>query len=84
MKRISGVITVIQERRFQLVGDDGPARLFMLAHDAPVDSPDLHPLQREQAHVVVEYEDAPDMIAGIAHDVTLTGDAHAAGHRVNL
>ncbi len=78
MKTVSGVITLVQEQRFKLVSDDGRTRLFVVARDAPVDGRDLQPLQRSQARVTVRYDDAADLIAGIAHDVV---PASAAGRR---
>ena len=60
------------------MSDDGRTRLFVVARDAPVDGRDLQPLQRSQARVTVRYDDAADLIAGIAHDVV---PASAAGRR---
>lgn len=69
MRTISGVITVVQEDRFQLVDDQGVWRLFLLAHDAPVEAQDLPPLQASQARVTVRFEPAESLLSDIAHDV---------------
>jgi hypothetical protein len=67
MNRTAGTITLVQEERFQLACDDGRKRLFILAHDAPLESDELARLKREGAHVEVEYDDRPDLIAHAAH-----------------
>jgi hypothetical protein len=71
MKSKTGFITVVQEGRFRLVGDDGVPKQFVLAHDAPLEPQDLPPLQRSQAHVEIRYEDSARLVAGIAHDVEI-------------
>ena len=71
LKRTRGVITVVQEQRFKLMSDDGAVRLFVLAHDAPLEAEDLQRLQRSQARVAVTYADAGDLVAGIARDVVV-------------
>jgi hypothetical protein len=35
LNSVNGVITIVQEHRFQLRQDDGEHRLFILAHDVP-------------------------------------------------
>ncbi len=66
---VAGVITLVQEGRFQLVDRDGRGRLFVLHRSAPLEPADLHWLQRAEIPVEVTYSDAVDLIAGIAHDV---------------
>jgi hypothetical protein len=75
MKTKTGVITVVQEGRFRLVGDDGVAKQFVLSHSAPLEPQDLPPLQRGQARVAVRYDDSPHLVAGVAHDVEPIGPA---------
>ncbi len=74
MKRVTGIITLVQEGRFRLETDDGRPKLFMLSHSASLEPQDLPPLQRNQARVTVEYEDAADLVAGIAHEVGLADE----------
>jgi hypothetical protein len=38
VKSARGIITIVQEQRFQLAGDDGSNRLFLLTHKAPLES----------------------------------------------
>jgi hypothetical protein len=72
-KTAIGVIAVVQEHRFRLAADDGRWQLFVLAHDAPLEGPELQALQRARVRVAVRYVDAPDLIAGIARDVVPIG-----------
>ena len=58
MRSIEGVVTIVQEGRFQLVDDAGVAHLFLLGHAAAADPEQLAPLQREQARVRVTYRAA--------------------------
>jgi hypothetical protein len=71
MKSVTGIITVVAEGRFRMLGDDGAPRQFVLWHGAPLEPQDLPPLQRSQAHVRVHYEPSHRVIAGIAHDIDL-------------
>jgi hypothetical protein len=71
MNRTSGTITLVQEERFQLDCDDGTKRLFILSHKAPLESDELGRLKREGAHVEVEYDDRPGLLAHTAHDVQI-------------
>ena len=66
---MTGIITVAQEGRFRLVGDDGRPMQFVLAHDAAVEPQDLGPLQKAQARVTVHYDDSRSLIAGIVHRI---------------
>lgn len=66
-----GTITLVQERRFQLVDDGGTAHLFLLAHDAPLDALRLAPLAGSGRRVRVEYRKVPDLIAHVAQNVCL-------------
>ena len=76
MKSKTGIITVVQEGRFRLVGDDGVPKQFVLSHRAPLEPQDLPPLQRSQARVAVRYEDSARLIAGVAHDVEILDPPH--------
>jgi hypothetical protein len=80
MRSVSGIVTVVQESRFRLLGDDQVERQFVLAHDAAAEPEDLGPLQRSQAHVTVRYEGSRDLIAGIARAIEV-GDPSAARER---
>jgi hypothetical protein len=54
-----GVVTLVQEHRFELLGDDGTRRHFTLAHDAPLGWNELTRLQREGCRVVVRHDAPP-------------------------
>lgn len=69
MATMSGVITLTQEDRFQLAGDDGRKQLFLLSHHAPLDVSDLQRLERKRVRVTVHYRDAGGLIAGTAHEI---------------
>ena len=51
-----GVITVVQEHRFELQGDDGTRRHFTLAHDAPLGWNELVALERDRCRVAVRHD----------------------------
>jgi hypothetical protein len=75
MRRVTGVITTVQETRFRLVTDGGRGKLFLLSAGAPLEAQDLEDLQRAQTRVTVHFTDAREMIAGVAHDLTRPGGA---------
>jgi hypothetical protein len=67
--RASGHITVVQERRFLLMTDDGHGCQLTLAHDAPLDADALHRFHERGVHVAVEYDGEPGVADGVAHRV---------------
>ena len=71
MRTMDGIVTLVQESRFQLVDDQGIGHLFILSHSASAEPSQLGPLQIRQARVRVSYENAPDLIASIAHKIAL-------------
>jgi hypothetical protein len=66
MGTTEGVVTIVQEGRFQLTDDAGVAHLFVLGHRAPAEPEQLPPLQHRQARVRVRYEEAPNLIGRVA------------------
>ena len=81
VKQATGTITLVQEERFQLACDDGTTRLFILAHDAALEAEALSRLEHERAHVQVDYDDAPHLIAHAAHRISKEMQhASQAGH----
>lgn len=60
---------MLQEERFQLACDDGITRLFVLAHDAPLESDELARLKGDGARIEVEYDEEGGLIAHAAHRV---------------
>ena len=71
MQTMTGVVTLVQESRFQLLDDAGVYHLFLLSHDAAAEPADLEPLQFCQSRVRVKYEKAPNLIAQTAHRVEI-------------
>ena len=71
MAHITGVITIVQEGRFQLTDRDGVSHLFVLSPHAAVETPALQPLAARQASVRVQYEDAPKVVARVASRIDL-------------
>jgi hypothetical protein len=71
MRTMSGRITVVQESRFRLLGDDGITRHFILAHDANLEPQDLGPLQQVQARVRVRCTEPQGILAILAHEVAV-------------
>lgn len=72
MPTASGVVTVVQEGRFQLALEEGGTRLFVLAHDAGIEPEQLTALQREHTRVVVTYRSAAPLIADEARAIAKT------------
>jgi hypothetical protein len=70
METVSGVITLVQEDRFQLVDSSGRNLLFVLTYRAPVDGDDLRAFERSRCRVTVRCGKAEGLIANAAHDVT--------------
>ena len=77
MNTITGIVTLAQESRFQLVDDAGIAHHFVLSHGASAEPYQLGELQRRQARVRVRWQDAPNMIARIARRIELCDDTAA-------
>jgi hypothetical protein len=71
MKTVCGVITLVEEGRFQLANEDGVRHLYILAADAPLEARDLEPLQRSGQSVRVRYSDAPNLIARVAQELVI-------------
>jgi hypothetical protein len=69
-KTMDGVVTIVQESRFQLVDDGGVAHLFILGHRSLAEPEQLAPLQARQARVRVRYEEARNLIGFVAKSVT--------------
>ncbi|MEH3146243.1 MAG: hypothetical protein PGN34_13035 [Methylobacterium frigidaeris] len=68
-----GIVTIVQESRFQLTEDDGCTHLFVLGRDAGAEPDQLAPLQSRQARVRVEYEATRNLIGFVARSVSLCG-----------
>jgi hypothetical protein len=71
MPTLEGVVTIVQEGRFQLVDQNGVAHLFLLACNAPPEPAQLAALQRNQTRVRVHYGGANGLIGRRATRITL-------------
>jgi hypothetical protein len=71
MAEIEGVVTVVQEGRFQLTDGDGVSHQFVLGRFALAETDQLPALQNAQARVRVKYSQAPKLISFIAHRIDL-------------
>ena len=69
MKTIEGVVTIVQESRFQLIDDAGVGHLFILGHASRAEPDQLAPLQRHQSRVRVRYTAPRNVIGLVAHSV---------------
>jgi hypothetical protein len=65
----AGRIVAVQESRFRLLTDAGQVYLLTLAGTAPLDATALQRLQRQRAHVTVDFHGEANLVGGVAHDV---------------
>ena len=71
MQIMEGVVTILQESRFQLTDDEGVSHLFILSHDTLGEPDQLEPLQRQQARVRVRYTAPRNIVGLVAHSVEI-------------
>ena len=71
MASMTGVVTIVQEGRFQLTDEGGVSHLFILGPNAATETWELRPLADRQAKVRVRYVDGKKVIAMIAKSVDL-------------
>jgi len=69
VRTIDGVVTIVQESRFQLVDDGGVGHLLVLGHDSSTEPDQLESLAATQCRVRVRYTQSAEVIGLIAHDV---------------
>jgi hypothetical protein len=69
MHSIEGILTIVQEGRFQLTDQDGVSHQFELSHRSAAEPDQLPPLQREQARVRVRYEPGENVIGFVARSI---------------
>lgn len=69
-KSMDGIVTIVQESRFQLTDDDGVAHLFVLGRSSLAEPDQLEPLQARQARVRVRYVEPRNIIGLVARSVT--------------
>jgi hypothetical protein len=71
METQTGYVTVVQEGRFQLVGENGRTTLLILSHSAAIEPQDLPALQRSGMRVAVCSRSAPGKIARVAQVIRI-------------
>ena len=69
MPTMEGVITIVQESRFQLTDGNGISHLFMLSHTSMAEPEQLVSLQRDAAHVRVTYSQPRNIIGMVAKSI---------------
>jgi hypothetical protein len=69
---MEGVVTIIQESRFQLLDDDGVAHHFVLAYNAAAEPEQLPALLMRR--VRVSYSDSDGIIGHKVSKIDLLGD----------
>ncbi len=70
-RSMDGVLTIVQEGRFQLTDDRGVSHLFILSPMAGAETEQLAPLQRRQARIRVHYKPAANLIGNQTTSITL-------------
>ena len=68
MPSMDGIVSIVQESRFQLTDADGVSHLFLLSHSAGVEPEQLPPLQHEQARIRVRYRATRENLIGFIAD----------------
>lgn len=71
MRSMEGIITIVQEGRFQLTDDAGVSHLCILSYGAAAEPAQLGPLQRRHARVRVRYTRPPDLIGWVAKSIAV-------------
>jgi hypothetical protein len=69
---LAGALTLVQERRFRVVDDDGRCHLFLLAPDASVEPELLKELAATSERVSIEYREARELSAHVASAIYRT------------
>ena len=64
-QRMEGVVTLVQEGRFQLTDDRGVSHLFILGPNTALETDQLAPLQRRQARVRGGYTQGRNIIGNV-------------------
>jgi hypothetical protein len=68
---MAGIVTIVQESRFQMTDTDGVSHLFILSPMAALEPAQLRALQRQQAKVRVSYTAAANVIGNTVTAISL-------------
>ena len=71
MPDMEGVVTIVQEGRFQLTDTLGVAHHFVLSRHALAETEQLPVLAHDQSRVRIKYDQAEGVVAFAAHRITL-------------
>ena len=71
MPVMEGVITIVQESRFQLTDMAGISHFFLLGHASMAEPEQLVPLQRDATHVRVTYSQPRNIIGMVVKFIEL-------------
>lgn len=72
MPKMEGIITIVQEGRFQVTDDQGISHLFILGYSSSTEPEQLMPLQRLQSRVRVTYTQPRNIIGMQAKTVEVS------------
>ena len=72
---VEGVITIVQEGRFQMTDRQGVTRLFVLSPNAAMETEQLVPLGRSQVPVRVTFRHGDNALAHVATRIDAIGGA---------
>lgn len=71
MATMRGIVTIVQESRFQMTDDGGVSHHFMLSPNAAAETDQLAALQHRQARIRVTYQSVPNVIGNTATRIEL-------------
>ncbi len=71
MPTMTGMVTIVQETRFQLTDERGVSHLFLLGHHSMAEPDQLVPLQHAQARVRVRYIQPRNIIGMVAKSIAV-------------
>ncbi len=72
-KAMDGVITIVQEGRFQMTDDGGVSHLFILGHAAAAEAEQLGAVKHSPIRVRVRYKEPKNVIGNVATKITRIG-----------
>ncbi len=72
---VEGVITIVQESRFQMTDRQGVSQMFVLSPNAALESDQLVPLGRNQIPVRVTFRSGDNALARVAKRIDVLGAA---------
>ena len=71
MNVIDGIVTIVQESRFQLVDDRGVAHTMILGHASLAEPDQLEALARRQSRVRVRWTQGQGVIGSVARTIEI-------------